>query len=321
MKIKSLLILVSTCVLLASCLKDKDQFGWDADKGSIVTGIFDKGYYGDAKSYVLNSNPPVENLADFLSLRFHAPRQNKPGSNIHVKLSLANSQTLVNAYNAAHQTNFLQLPANAYAFTSLEYDIPKDVGEVLVPFTLNKGNLNLANSYAIGVTISEVSEGVINELEKNIVVTFQVKNKYDGVYELTLRHDGWLAYGISSGLTGIYPSEISLVTAGANSVTLSYAGFGALQPGFTGDAATITGSTAFGATTPRYTFDLANDKALSVVNTTPDDGRGRTLFLDPATTTSGYNPATKVVYLEYYMTQNGRPDMRIIASYRYLRSR
>ncbi len=331
MKIKSLFYIGLTIFTFTSCLKSKDQFGFEADKGSIVTGIFDRGYYAGAKPYVLNATPAVETFSDFLSLRYYAPRSNKPSKDIHVKISVANSTTLVAEYNAEQAaiaalngtsfTNFVPLPANAYTLNILEFDIPKAGGEILVPFTLNKGNLNLANSYALGVQITEVSEGVINEIEKNIIVTFQIKNKYDGIYELTMRLDNWAAYGISSGITGVYPSEIGLVTTGANTVSLSYAGFGALQPGFTGGVGSITGSTAFGATSPRYTFDLANDKAISVVNTTPDDGRGRTFYLAPGTTTSGYNPATKIIFLEYFMTQNGRPDQKITASYQYKRSR
>ena len=331
MKMKLLFITILSTVLLSSCLKSVDPFGFNEDEGSIVTGIFDRGYYGSAKPYVLNSTPAIESFSDFLSLRYHAPRNNKPSNDIHVKISVANSAALVAAYNAEQQaiatangtsfTPYVVLPANAYTLSVLEFDIPRGVGEVLVPFTIDKNNLNLANAYALGVEITEVSEGLINEIEKSIIVTFRIKNKYDGVYELTLRLDNWAAYGSSDGATGIYPSEIGIVTAGPNTVTLSYAGFGALQPGFTGGAGTITGSTAFGATTPKYTFDLANDKAISVVNTTPDDGRGRTLYIDPGTTTSGYNPATKIIFLEYYMTQNGRPDMKVTASYRYLRSR
>lgn len=317
----SFIIILVTSFSFVSCLKSKDQFGWDGDKGSIVTGIFDRGYYGGAKSYVLNSTPAVENITDFLSLRYHAARQNKPGNNIHVKLSVANSASLVADYNTANSTSFVSLPANAYTFTTLEYDIPKAEGEVLVPFTLNKNNLNLANAYALGVEITEVSEGVINEIEKNIVVTFQIKNKYDGVYKLNLRLDNWAAYGISDGIAADFPDEIGLVTAGANSVTTLDGTSEVRQVAYTGGVGSITGTTVFGATSPKYTFDLATDKATSVVNTTPDDGRGRTLYLDPASTTSGYTPATKTIYLVYFMTQTGRPDQKITATYTYLRSR
>ena len=321
MKMKLFFIAMLSTVVLSSCLKSDDPLGFEADKGSITSGIFDKSYYGDAKPYVLNLNPLIENLPDFLSLRFSAPRQNKPANNIHIKISVANSAALVAAYNSAHGTSFVNLPTNAYTLTSLEYDIPKDGGEILVPFTLNKNNINLANAYAIGINVTEVSEGVINELEKELVVTFQVKNKYDGVYKLNLRLDNWEAYGISSGIADDFPNEVSLITAGANSVTISHSGGSNLQPGFTGGVGSITGATQFGAASPKYAMDLATDKVSSVVNTTPDDGRGRTFFLDPATTTSAYNPATKVLYIEYVMTQTGRPDMKIKSRYTYLRSR
>jgi hypothetical protein len=60
-----------------------------------------------------------------------------------------------------------------------------------------------------------------------------------------------------------------------------------------------------------FTFDVATDKLVSVTNTTPDDGRGRAFFLNPAITTSRYDPATKTIYAAYMLKQNGRPDMAI----------
>jgi hypothetical protein len=54
------------------------------------------------------------------------------------------------------------------------------------------------------------------------------------------------------------------------------------------------------------------------VNLLPDDGRGRKFLLDPASTTSGFNPTTKQIILEYFLKQNGRPDLKIIAVFKYL---
>ena len=182
--------------------------------------------------------------------------------------------------------------------------------------------MDLSKIYGLGFKIAEVSEGEASGLSSSVLVGIGIKNKYDGVYELTLRLDGWEAYGIASGVAGIYPNDIEIVTAGADAVSINYTTAGnPLQPGFTGGVGFITAATAFGATTPKYIFDLTTDKVISVVNTTPPDSRNRVLLLDPATTTSGYNPATKTIYIEYIMQQIGRPDQKIKTTYKYLRVR
>jgi hypothetical protein len=65
-------------------------------------------------------------------------------------------------------------------------------------------------------------------------------------------------------------------------------------------------------------FDPATDKMSSVINTTPDDGRGRTFRLNPAVTNSRYDPGTRKIYAAYLMTQNGRPDQEIYMEFSYI---
>jgi hypothetical protein len=120
---------------------------------------------------------------------------------------------------------------------------------------------------------------------------------------LRIKTVGWGAYGIADNVPGTYPKGMGLVTAGPYSVATNVATFGNLQPALTAAG----GATGFGATTPLITFDPATNKIVSIVNTTPNDGRNRTLYLNPAVTDSRYDPATKTVYAAYIMTQNGRP--------------
>ncbi len=139
-------------------------------------------------------------------------------------------------------------------------------------------------------------------------------------YSLRIKTTGWANYGISDDEPGDYPGGMGLVTAGANSVTFynGTSGFGNLQPALTAGNAAATG---FGATTPMLTFDPATNKLIAVVNTTPDDGRGRTLHLNPAVTDSRYDPATKTIYAAYIMTQNTRPDQYIYDTLVYQKPR
>jgi hypothetical protein len=114
-----------------------------------------------------------------------------------------------------------------------------------------------------------------------------------------------------------------LVSAGANALTINVpdGSFGNLQPGFTGGVDVISAGTSFSATTPKFTFDTASDNVVSVLNTTADDGRGRKLFLDPSVTSSGYDAASRTIHVVYFMSNKGRPDMKIDATFKYLAAR
>ena len=73
----------------------------------------------------------------------------------------------------------------------------------------------------------------------------------------------------------------------------------------------ISEEVAEGHSALQFTVEPNTDKLLSVVNLVPDDGRGRTFFLNPAVPDSRYDPATQTIYGAYEMTQNGRPNQFI----------
>ena len=226
MKIKSFLIIALAGITLNSCLKSTDKFGWekDSDAGTVLVGIYDRSAFGEAKPFVMELLPSQETL-DFLQLKIHAPRV-QPANDIQVTLAL--DDALITAYNNAHGTTYLPLPANAFTLPSLTFTIPKDSKEFTIPITINKQNLNLANQYALGVKIATISEGLINEFEKEIVATFLVKNIYDGKYSfvsgLVTRYTAPGVVENPSTLNGpLGPSlpDVSMITTGASTVRLA----------------------------------------------------------------------------------------------------
>jgi len=241
---------------------------------------------------------------------------------IHVTLKL-DANVLAN-YNAANGTNYVLPPTNIYTIINVGnvVTIPagSNTGYLQVKFTPNN---YLAGGLAFAFSIASVdgSYNVSSNLSTGIVA-IGIKNKYDGNYSLRIKTVGWGAYGISDNLTGDWPagsdgrSIIGLVTSGATTNTFADAYRGDnLQPAFTTGNA---GATAFGATTPQFTFDLTTNNLVSVTNTTPDDGRGRFLLLNPSVTNSRYDPATKTIYAAYIMKQNGRVDQMIYDTLKYI---
>ena len=135
MKMKLFFIAILSTVVLSSCLKSEDPFGFDSDPGSIVSEIFDRSYYGDLKVIALEATPPTETF-DMIELKFYAPRSNKPASDIQA--------TLVQVPSLVASHGLTALPAAAYSIPPLTLTIPKKGGVVAVPMTLNKTLLNLA---------------------------------------------------------------------------------------------------------------------------------------------------------------------------------
>lgn len=293
MKLKSLLFIALVPALLTSCLKSRDSLGVIADPGSISTGIFDRFYYGEAKSFALTGTPAIETI-DAIKVRYSAPKQ-KAGD---IQVTLAIDNSLITAYNTANGTNFLALPTNAYSLPNgLTFTLPGgNSGEYNLPLTLNKNNLNLQNAYAIGLKIASVSQGVISAIEKDIIVTILVKNKFDGRYDI----DGSFFDVTRPDFTPYYPLEWELVTTGPTQcVVRDYALFGTPTPAyvFLVGGASLSFYGSFGLI---INFD-ASDNVASVVNYYGQpSGNGRSANLDP----SGVNKyVSGVVRLKYWMDQ------------------
>jgi hypothetical protein len=222
---------------------------------------------------------------------------------------------------AAADPDFTVLPDGSYTLSTTSVVIPagsksSDVIKINIP---NSASLDPVKTYALGLTISAADQGyTVASNQKEVVVAFTIKNKYDGVYTLRVRTTGWAAYGIADGATYTYPEDFDIITVGANSVSSfsNYRGDN-LLPAFSATG----GATAFGATTPLFIFDNGTNKLTDVQNTTPDDGRGRKLEINPAITDSRYDPATKMIYAAFIMKQNGRPNQYFYDTLTYVKAR
>ena len=243
------------------------------------------------------------------------------------KVVIKDDTAAVTQYNIANGTSYVPLPRSWYTAnfpaTSMggTYTLPFAAGEFAKQITITIPNATLldpSTTYALGFTLVSNDGGFKNAIGKTLVFAIGAKNKYDGIYSLRIFQSGWTAYGISDGLTNDYPDNMSLITisAGGNKLFNNYTGT-YLLAGF----AFPISATQFGATTPVFTFDPATDKLIAVTNSTPDDGRQRTLVLDPAVTNSRYDPATKKIYAAFYMTQTGRPNQIFRDTLTYVKAR
>ena len=306
MRLKYLISIAASTALLASCVKERGvNF---VNQSTSSPNVVNFPNQTEAAALSIATAPTI--------YTFYVEAASSDNSKPATTVTIQKNTTLVTA--AGHEI----LPDSTYQLLSTTSTVDPTTG--LAPFKLqvstSKFDLTQPHDYAVGFSIASTTNGIIAINKQTDVITVGVKNKYDGVYQLKVSTTGWAAYGIADGATlSTYPAEAQLVTAGVNTVTLNIPlGLGNLQPALTSGG----GATGFGATTPLYTFDNSTNKLVSVVNSTPDDGRGRKLTINAAATGTNYfDPATHNIYMNYTMMQNGRPNQVIVENFIYLRSR
>ena len=327
-KLSSCLALAFLAFSLSSCLKDKGfdnyQYGIN-DPDTQPPGV---GFPLSTKGakYTVGLNAGTATLQKVNDVFFINILGGTAKTDVKVTVTL--NDALRTAYNTANGTSIQPFSTSLYNIPTLEVTIPAGSQNGMVPINIpTTVPMDPSSSYGLGLTISSVTAGyTIAENMKNLFLEFTLKNKYDGNYRLDLNSKGWAAYGITSDNNYYtWPSNpdgtsIFLITGGPTSVRLfddwGFSDF--IQPAFSGTPPTT--ATGFGATAPRFTFDLATNAVINVSNDLPDDGRGRRFRLNTnvsAPAGNYYDPATKKIYASYFLQQNGRPDQELNAIFTY----
>ena len=136
--------------------------------------------------------------------------ENVSPTDVHVTIALKPSLIPTTGYTA--------LPVGTYSFPTA-ITIPAGQRFVKVPITFSSTlTYNLANTYAIGLTIVSVDGGFqIARNSKDLVVAFSVKNQSDGVYD----YKGYAFRLNDATLTGNFSGlEREFATTSATSVIL-----------------------------------------------------------------------------------------------------
>lgn len=292
-------------VLSTGCLKDKDfenhEYGYQQVEDTRAVAM------AQANSRKTNAVKAIDD--DQGPYKFYITYEGPTMAPEDITGTIVVDNTILDQY-----AGVTALPASAYRVDPTFTIQAGERADTLNVYVQNASTLDPNLVYGVGVRLNSVDGGYdIPANLRNIAFTFTVKNRYDAIYDLTIMTRGWAAYGISENTPLVYPPDddgntIGMFTTAANKVSMFnyYWGEG-IQPGFT-DAGTPT---AFGAVWPEFEFDLTTNQLINVVNLLPDDGRGRVLTMNPAVTTSRFDPATRTIYAAYILKQNGRPDMEI----------
>ena len=298
--IKCSFILIMITTFLVSCLKDK---AFDTGEIQPVNGTETK-----VVGVVLTAQSNV----NFLALAFNSSDKDttfnlipitlatKDPASQDLHITLAENDQAINDYNTANTTSFT--PAS-----SANYTIVNPGGVVLIPKGSNTGYLQIKlkpNNF-IGVSaafpfkITNIKETgyTISGNQNTGIVGLNIKNQYDGHYAVS----GSFTDLIRPSVTGYYPFEIDLITAGANTVDFftTTQNIGPYHPINSG------GLAYYGSFRPEFTFDPASNKLVSVINTYGQPApNGRSAAIDPAGINT-FDPATKTISISYLMLQPG----------------
>jgi hypothetical protein len=293
--------------MITGCLKDKGfdnhEYGIN-DPDTAKPGVgFSKG--NKAQTFGLEvsaTNQAVPGMV-FVAL-FDGEPAKQP-----VQVTLVDNTTaLLAAYNAVNGTNVLPLPTNLYSLPSMTITVPVGAYNVEVPINVsNTTALDPNKSYAVGYSITAVNGGdyQIAENLKNLLVVFSVKNRLDGVYEIT----GAALRAGDPVLTGPFgPYETDLVTSGANSVQWE----GAVYWG--GQLSQLPGGYEPNITVSPVTNLITNITSPNgLVTMTSPIVRADILCPggNPSPCVQRYDPATKTLYFEF--TYGGGPTSRLFS--------
>ena len=281
---------------LTSCEKEEIKDGG----GKTLVKIKDGG--GDPVVLPLDVNPPTETI---LIADLRKDPMSEADANTATTVTITNTQAYLNAYNTAHSTSYELLPTAAYTITAGSgvavsgntWTVNLAAGELARPIyiTLNKAQMDLSKSYAFGLQITQTSTGSVSLGSGTSIINVLVKNKFDGVYEVT----GTMVDAANAALTGLFPFEYHLITTGERTV----AGF---DPEYWEDyfipilnAGAVSG---YGSFSPVFTFD-ANNNITAVTNRWGQPaGNTRYAQLDP-TGINKWDPATRNIDVKFFMFQ------------------
>lgn len=319
--IKLSALMAGIVVFIASC-KKVENFAPMGDAGQTIVRLIDAGNENNTSGKaIINLNllttPQSINMVQVLR---------QVANNTELKKTMTvivkDDAAAVTAYNAAHATTFVPLPAGSYTVDPANplvggnYTVILNAGEFAkdIKFTLpNASTLNLNLAYAFGFTITSVDAGgKISGDARTIIVEVGVKNKYDGVYSVVSGFvQRYSSPGVPiccDGLTGpVGPAnpDIQLITTGANSNIF-------------GPGVGVTWSNASGvggidglrlSVDPVTNLVTVVSSGLPLSNATLTNWAGHTNIYDPATKTFTlafrWNPAAATREYEIVMKYKG----------------
>ena len=149
-----------------------------------------------------------------------------------VKAKIIVNPTVVADFNSENGTNFISVPASAFALQSDEITLTQENRRANVKINI-RPSLIVGAPYAIGLSIAEVVNGEVSELHHNVFVEVKVKNAYEGDYQATGNMIVYNGSTNTSPVAATYPiDEIKLLSTINNTTVETLIGYSDFTGGY-----------------------------------------------------------------------------------------
>jgi Domain of unknown function (DUF1735) len=227
-------LILGAIALFSSC-KKVENFKSIGDSGQTIVRLIDAGNETNISGKALINLELLTTPQSISMVRILREVPNAAELTKAMTVIVKDDAAAVTAYNTAHATTFVPLPAASYIVDAANpraggnYTVSLKAGEFAkdLKFTLpNASTLDLNLAYAFGFTITTVdAAGKISGDAKTIIVEVGVKNKYDGIYSVESGNVQRYTAGVPEapgGLNGSLAgnSDVILATTGANTVSI-----------------------------------------------------------------------------------------------------
>lgn len=288
MKKISFILLAFTVVLATGCLKDKgfdnQEYGIKDPSGTSTPGVgFNlKGGAGYIRTIGLDVTGNAQAIApENYTIGYYAGT--KAPKDIHVSVAL--DPSIIDDYNTANGTTVQELDPSVYTIASQDLVISAGAQNTAINMTVNSTlTLDPSTTYAIAFRIVNADNGIqiASNMDKQLLI-FNIKNQYDGRYELTFTnvHPTYNPTGLGATV------EVEMWTSGPNSVKIYWPD----NAGFYNPAILNGALNAFANQEPEYTIDPSTN-AVTVSNSA---AAGTVVYSMFSGYNSIYNPATRVI--------------------------
>ncbi len=298
----ALSLLALGSIFLTGCLKDKGfengEYGLndpDTQKPGVGFPLATK-----SQGFGLNVSGSSQVVTEMAFINLNSG----PVASSDVKVTLTNNTTsMVAAYNTANNltgsNQVLELPTSLYTFATTA-TIPTGGRFIDVPITVSSTlSLDPARAYAVGISISAVDGGyTIASNMKDLFIIFSIKNRLDGIYEIT----GEALRAGDPLLSGFFgPYERAYSTSGPNAVQHN----GQVLWANTGNSALP------GGYEPLVTVDPTTNLITSVSSPAGIYMTAPIVRTDIVGSAHRYDVATKTLYFEF--SYGGGPTSRLFS--------
>lgn len=169
--------------IVTSCVKKDDMYKENSDESARKEVVQING----ADDIIQYSRDVVSTNDTFILVDLRRYPNNEAGLNQPLTVKLQLNPQLIDDYNTANGTSFIELPAGSYTLLDDINNVTFPAGEAIktIKISVTQSMLDLAQAYALGVSLTDGGGGAINTTLNNAVYNIGVKNAYEAYYKTT----------------------------------------------------------------------------------------------------------------------------------------